>query len=374
MILADPVMVAQRPARIQQRLGDGGLDRFPLFDLTALPLRRQECVVQRGAVRVGVGHVTQHEAGGAVFPQGLLQRLLRLIVHRQKLRPSGGGLDRVDEDAVIEERVPQVGEFEPLMDHRSAGPAPRLVEFARACRSANRRRWVTRSFVPSNPMRRSDPSASRRPAMPSASGEMPSPAAANFVSSLSARYAMSGRPSSRAIARRAATPSAKLENNRDSKRRTEGKGCTRGVACVIARSALSEPRTSSFRLGPCDSFGADPTSTTRAGETSRTPTTRSSMLPYRFEWEPDDRIAIHPPTVENSHDCGKWPSVRPFSFKASSSGGPRIPASTVARPHLTSIARTRRRGRRSKTIVSENSEWTSRPPTTLVPPPNGITA
>src|SRR5438445_695308 len=191
-------------------------------------------------------------------------------------------------------------------------------------------------------MRRSDPSASRRPAMPSASGEMPSPAAANFVSSLSARYAMSGRPSSRAIARRAATPSAKLENNRDSNRRTRGNGWTRSVACVITPRAPSEPRTSSFRLGPCDSFGTDRTSRTRAGETSRTPTTRSSMLPYRFEWEPDARIAIHPPTVENSHDCGKCPSVRPFAFKASSRGGPRIPASTVATPGPRSGRTTRR--------------------------------
>jgi len=249
-----------------------------------------------------------------------------------------------------------------------------LVEFARACRSATRRRWVTRSFVPSKPMRRSDPSASRRPAMPSASGAIPSPAAANFVSSLSARYAMSGRPSSRAIARRAATPSAKLENKRDAKRRTEGNGWTRSVACVITPRAPSEPRTSSFRLGPCDSFGTERTSRTRAGETSRTPTTRSSMLPYRFEWEPDARIAIHPPTVENSHDCGKWPSVRPFAFKASSRGGPRMPASTVARPDSTSIASTRRRRRRSMTIVAANCPWTSRPPTTFVPPPKGITA
>src|SRR2546427_261834 len=294
MILADPVMVAQRPARIQQRLGDGGLDRFPLFDLTALPLRRQECVVQRGAVRVGVGHVTQHEAGGAVFPQGLLQRLLRLIVHRQKLRPSGGGLDRVDEDAVIEERVPQVGEFEPLMGPslRRAGPQARGV----------------------------------RPGMPE----------------------------------RQPTPG--------------GHALLRAFATHEEARPFRESASADAPAVRGDSFGADPTSTTRAGETSRTPTTRSSMLPYRFEWEPDARIAIHPPTVENSHDCGKWPSVRPFSFKASSSGGPRIPASTVARPDSTSIARTRRRRRRSMTIVAANSEWTSRPPTTFVPPPNGITA
>ena len=64
MVAADGVVVGDRAAAVDQRLGDGGLDLVPLLDLAAADRRREHGEVGRGAVGVDVGEAAA-DAGRA---------------------------------------------------------------------------------------------------------------------------------------------------------------------------------------------------------------------------------------------------------------------------------------------------------------------
>ena len=68
------------------------------------------------------------------------------------------------------------------------------------------------------------------------------------------------------------------------------------------------------------------------------------------KWPPA-RVAIQPPSVENSNDCGKWRRVRPCGRRPSSSSGPVVPARISAEPETSSIAAIPLSRRRSSETV-----------------------
>ena len=90
------------------------------------------------------------------------------------------------------------------------------------------------------------------------------------------------------------------------------------------------------------------------------------------KWPPA-RVAIQPPSVEYSNDCGKCRSVSSCSRSWSSSPGPVAPAWILAAREARSISSTRSSAFRS-IETARSSPRGSTPPTTLVPPPYGITA
>jgi hypothetical protein len=56
--------------------------------------------------------------------------------------------------------------------------------------------------------------------------------------------------------------------------------------------------------GPAPEPGSRRVSTTPLGVTTRSPATSSSTCVYSVAKWPPDRVAIQPPSVENSKDCG----------------------------------------------------------------------
>src|SRR5215203_7359310 len=55
VVAADGVVVGDRAASVDQRLGDGGLDLVPLLDLAAADRRGENGEVRRGAVGIDMG-------------------------------------------------------------------------------------------------------------------------------------------------------------------------------------------------------------------------------------------------------------------------------------------------------------------------------
>ena len=73
-------------------------------------------------------------------------------------------------------------------------------------------------------------------------------------------------------------------------------------------SVPSEPTNSWVRSGPTAARGAPPVCTVvPSASTTSSPTTMSSILPYRVDSWPAPRHASHPPTVDSAIDCGQWP-------------------------------------------------------------------
>ena len=85
------------------------------------------------------------------------------------------------------------------------------------------------------------------------------------------------------------------------------------------------------------------------------------------KWPPA-RVAIQPPRVEYSNDCGKCLSVSSCSRSWSSSPGPVAPAWILAAREARSISSTRSSAFTSSE-TTRSSPRGSMPPTTLVPPP-----
>ena len=79
------------------------------------------------------------------------------------------------------------------------------------------------------------------------------------------------------------------------------------------------------------------------GVTTRSDSTKSSMCVWRVAKWPPERVAIQPPSEENSNDCGKCRSVSPWGRSWSSSAGPRTPAWMRAARLARSISSTRSR-------------------------------
>ena len=98
------------------------------------------------------------------------------------------------------------------------------------------------------------------------------------------------------------------------------------------------------------------------------------MCVYRVAKCPPARVAIQPPSVESSNDCGKWRSVRPCSASCSSSRGPLAPAWMRAARDTPSTSSTRVERAQVERDRPGRRPAASTPPTTLVPPPYGITA
>ena len=105
-------------------------------------------------------------------------------------------------------------------------------------------------------------------------------------------------------ARTASAPAAKSANRTPAEARWVGRGRTRTHASVITPRVPSEPI--SIRSGeiPAPEPGSRRDSQTPAGVSARTDSTRSSMWVSSVAKWPPARVAIQPPSVENSNDCG----------------------------------------------------------------------
>ena len=141
VVAADGVVVGDRAAGLDQRLGDGGLDLVPLLDLAAAHRRRQDGEVGRGAVGVDVGEAAA-DAGraGALgrHAADLGDRLARRLHHRRvellEAVPGDRRLEGLREHAAGDEGVAQVRR----QQKRPAPGADRVVTVAgRAARTSS---------------------------------------------------------------------------------------------------------------------------------------------------------------------------------------------------------------------------------------------
>ena len=150
-----------------------------------------------------------------------------------------------------------------------------------------------------------------------------------------------------------------------------GRSCTRTQASVITPRMPSEPISIRSGLGPAPDPGSRRLSHSPAGVIARTDSTRSSMWVQTVAKWPPARVAIQPPRVEYSNDCGKWRRVSPCSASCSLSGGPSVPAWIRAARETGSTSSTRSSAPRSIVTAPAYSSPIrgSTPPTTLVPPP-----
>ena len=169
-----------------------------------------------------------------------------------------------------------------------------------------------------------------------------------------------------------------LEAHRRATPGSVGRGCTRTHASVITPRMPSEPSSSrSGRRPGAASPAAAATPTRPHGVIARTDSTRSSMCVQTVAKCPPARVAIQPPSVESSNDCGKKRIVSPCSASCASSAGPRD-AGLDARRARDRVdlqhAVEARQVERDHAGRSRPATRGSTPPTTLVPPPNGITA
>mmetsp|Transcript_32939 Transcript_32939/g.82773 ORF Transcript_32939/g.82773 Transcript_32939/m.82773 type:complete len:205 (+) Transcript_32939:144-758(+) len=124
----------------------------------------------------------------------------------------------------------------------------------------------------------------------------------NWNCMLSSRRMEAGYRPALATACSAATPLSKSGKRMEPYSVQGGRRCTFTSADVMMPHSPSLPRAMWWRSGPVLTRGApsDPFSSTPLGVTIFTDTTMSSMLPYTLFFMPDARVAIHPPSVENS--------------------------------------------------------------------------
>ena len=123
-------------------------------------LAGQEGEVERRARAVQVRDVAHHQRRRAALGERLAQRVADRRVERRQVAPGGGGLERLDEHAVVEQRVAQVGPGVAAAQPRLArprapahSPPPRAQQRAACAAGAARRR-------PSSP---SQPTIARQP-------------------------------------------------------------------------------------------------------------------------------------------------------------------------------------------------------------------
>mmetsp|Transcript_90418 Transcript_90418/g.189120 ORF Transcript_90418/g.189120 Transcript_90418/m.189120 type:complete len:265 (+) Transcript_90418:1034-1828(+) len=116
---------------------------------------------------------------------------------------------------------------------------------------------------------------------------------------------------------------------------------------------------------------------TPAGVTTRASSTMSSIFPYLARFMPLARVAIQPPSVENSMESGSMPMVTPSLAKALLRATPVMPAWIWATPSSLLTQRTfaspfMSRATKGRGSVSMLGSWVAL--MTLVPPPTGMTA
>ena len=147
------------------------------------------------------------------------------------------------------------------------------------------------------------------------------------ASSSSIRRQFDGsQPRLRERAHRLGAAQRSRRSARRARRGARGRGCTRTHARVMTPSVPSEPSSIRSGLGPAPEPGSRRDSQTPAGVIARTHSTRSSTCVRRVAKWPPARVAIQPPSVESSNDCGKKRIVSPCSPSSSSTRGPAAPA------------------------------------------------
>ena len=134
----------------------------------------------------------------------------------------------------------------------------------------------------------------------------------------------------------------------------------------------SDPSTIWRRSGPAADAGYGGISRVPAGASSTPPANSCSIRPVPMLRSPDPRAATQPPTVASSQDCGSWPIARPRAARTVARAGPVVPLPTVTSPLCSSSERTPARDARSTVIKGSADGRDVTPPTTLVPPPYGI--
>ena len=125
------------------------------------------------------------------------------------------------------------------------------------------------------------------------------------ASSASTRRQLAGRMPACRIARTASAPAANESNRTTAASRCPGRSSTRTHASVITASVPSEPSSSRSGDGPAPEPGSRRDSHTSPPTVSaRTDSTRSSTCVGPLAKWPPARVAIQPPSVESSNDCG----------------------------------------------------------------------
>ena len=196
-----------------------------------------------------------------------------------------------------------------------------------------------------------------------------SPAPVSLISSASSSRQLDGMSPDCASARTASEPCSNDANRTAADAFHSGRACTRTQASVITPRMPSEPISIRSGLGPAPDPGSLRLSQGPRGVMARTDSTRSSMWVGPVAKWPPARVAIQPPSVEYSNDCGKWRSVRPCGRSWSSSAGPGAPAWIRAARDTGSTSSTRSSACRSIVTTGRSPAGGFTPPTTLVPPP-----
>ncbi len=144
------------------------------------------------------------------------------------------------------------------------------------------------------------------------------------------------------------------------------------VTSVMKQSAPSLPMTMWRMSGPAARRGTFlMRQISPPGKTASSPTTMSSMPPYKVENWPMLRVATRPPRCATGLDCGEWPVVSPCSRTRSSSACSGTPHSTVAcmlygsTSMILFIV--------DPSMITESGTALSRPPSVAVPPVLGMT-
>ncbi len=202
----------------------------------------------------------------------------------------------------------------------------------------------------------------------------PVPAPVMPASIASSRRQLAGYRPDWEISRTAAAAARKSSNSTPHEALNSGRGRTRIQASPITPRIPSEPISARSGEGPAPDPGSRLLSQVPRGVIARTDSTRSSMWVWRVAKCPPARVAIQPPRVAYSKDCGKWRRVRPCSRSCSSRRGPVAPAWIRAASDSASTSSTRSNRRRSSETNGRSPSRPSTPPTTLVPPPKGMTA
>ena len=115
---------------------------------------------------------------------------------------------------------------------------------------------------------------------------------------------LDGCSSAWAMARTASAPAANVANRTLVDARCAGRGRTRTHASVTHPRIPSEPTSSRSGLTPAPDAGSRRDDHTPAGVIARADSRKSSTCVHTVAKCPAARVAIQPPSVEYSNDCG----------------------------------------------------------------------